>query len=341
MNRCDGKGHLVESIAVLPADPTDLHVDGLPIVGCSRIRCGSCNALVRHVDGYAFRTREDVSRQDLGALYDTRDLTTSPLLHQTEPGFRLYLCRCGRWLETSWHALYNPDPDHFTDPDLSWTCDGHPEVDLPHDIDGVRVASPADLKDLATRGFRGFSPPRARSADIERGAWLIRLHARLAAPHKPVLESAALAAVDDPDPSARGRALAFLRAVPSETASAHLVSLLEGDRRAIAGVADPITGFTPDKTLEHSVWRTLAPAIAAGGRARELARADALAGRVCRALYDVLASRDTQWLLDHLDDVARAGRTHGTDLVDSLGQLPFGSPINASRARVKSLLGLT
>jgi hypothetical protein len=339
MNVCLDSGYLVSAKQALPSDPTEFGVPRLPFVGCNRLRCNRCGATVRTCDGYAFATRDDQSQPTLSGLYDTADLTTSPLLHQTLPSFRLYLCRCSRWLETSEHALQIDDPDWFTDPKMPWACDGHPYVEPPHDIDGVRVTSTEELRALISRGFAGFVPPRTRPDDPP-AVWLVRLHARLAPSLKPYVEQEALAALEKA-PDAKARAFAFFFRAPNDQANARILTMLERDRATLAVIPDAITTISIDKTLDHSAWRVLQSAIGADGPVRTLARAHALAGHGCRTLYSGLASGDASWLLEHLEDVARAAGTQASALLASLHQLPTGSPITKSENRIKAVLGIS
>lgn len=146
MNRCAKSGCLVNATLPLPTDPTEVYVARLPPLGCSRLRCVQCGVAVRNAPGIAFLSRDDVTPSLLAGLYELAEMTASPLLGPTHPDYRLYLCRCRRWLEIRDHEIGNAGPDDPTSPDLPWRCDGHPEIEIPHDIHGVRVASVAELQ---------------------------------------------------------------------------------------------------------------------------------------------------------------------------------------------------
>lgn len=337
MNTCAGSGFLVDGSQALPTDPSELDVDGLPIVGCSRLRCQRCRKPVRDAIGLAFATPAELPAGQLAALYDTADLASSPLLQRGTPTWRLYLCRCARWLETSRHACVVADPDD-TDPDMAWRCDGHPALALPHDLDGVTVTSADDLRALVTRGLHDVAPPRTRAADLVRAEWIARLHARLAAPHASVVEAAALACLDDPAARTRALALRFFDTVPSDRARKRVLELVERDPRLFAGVADPVTTIEVDTTLEHTAWRILAPLVASPTRVRELARAAALAGTANVAVYDALARHDSAWLTGHAEAIARAAPQLVDDLLGSFAQFPEGVPIRATRDRVRKAI---
>jgi hypothetical protein len=337
MNNCARNGFLVDATSPLTEDPTDLQVEGLPVVGCSRVRCDRCGALVRNAPGLAFKTRDDVAAPQLAALYASADLTSSALLHQTRPEWRLYLCKCARWLETSHHGCAEPDPDDG-DPDMPWRCEGHPLISLPHDLDGVVVASKDELRELAVRGFHDVAPPRVRPADKVRGEWLARLYVRLSPGDAEVVAAVVLASVEDPAPRTRALALRVLYHLPLDQGRARLLALMDGDRSLFAGVADEVTTISVDKTLEHTIWRILAPLVGSEGRARDLARAEALAGTASVAIYDVLARHDSGWVTSHGVELARAASDRIQELFDSFAQFPQGVPIRALRERIQQAL---
>lgn len=334
MNLCANSGYLVDASTTVPTDPTDFHVADLAVVGCNKLHCQRCKAEIRHAVGLAFRERADYPEKVLTALYATADLATSALLHDSGQPWRLYLCKCNRWLETAKHACDTPDPSD-TDPQMPWECAGHPQITLPHDFDGVQIATRAELHGLAVRGLRDFHPPRARAVDIPHSAWLCRLPARLDPDDAAVVIDAALEALGDPDPRARARALELFSVVASDAARDKLMAMLGGDRSGFAGVPNNLTRWTTDKTLEESAWRVLAPAIANGGPARELARTDALAGRASRVVFGGLALGDSEWLAENAERIARVAPNRVEDLVFGIVQLPLSMPIKALRDQAR------
>ncbi len=338
MNRCARNGYLVNATYTLPSDPTDLDVEYLPTIGCSRIRCSACGAIVRNWSGLAFATKEDVPASTIAKLYELTDLSASPLIHPTQPAFRLYLCRCSCWLESSEHALAEPDRDLFTDPHLPWHCDGHPIIQLPHDLDGERIATRAELRAVADRGFRGDTPPRTRDPDRVRARWLVRLYVRLAPADASIVLAAAVAALEDADPRARSLALRFLERVPSEDARARLFDLLQQRGELFVDVPDDNVLFKADSTLEDTAWRVVAPLVARADAPRTAARVAAQSGRASRAIFDALAAHDSGWLVEHLDDIARAAPGRAGDLVDSLARLPTEARNPANETRIRSAL---
>jgi hypothetical protein len=303
MNRCGEGGWLVHGEARIPTDDTDFHVDNLPVVGCSRLRCPACGQVVRNAAGYAFASQT----QDVAAVHATPELTT--VLAKTQPRLRLYLCRCRHFLEQHQHRLEEPDPDHTTDPGTPWRCEGHPLVTLPHDIDGVVVAEDA-IAELVRRNFGGWSPPGAAPAAQKGARWAARLHGRLrgtAAEER--VAAAAAALLDDPSPLARAHALHFFYFVRVPVGLRRILALLEGDRAPLAGVADPVSEVKTygQPTLEESAWRDLYWVVGNLERARQLARRDATTpGRASGAVYDALAQHDMPWLVEHAEEVVRA-----------------------------------
>src|SRR5262249_34297747 len=151
-----------------------------------------CKVPVRNAPGLSFKSKADVPAAQLAALYDTPDLASSDLLVKSEPKYRLYLCRCRRWLETDATALLDPDPDPRTSPTMPWLCAGHPVLELPHEIAGTTVTTDAELRTLAERGFRGITPARVRASDRRRAEWLTRLFVRLTPTRAPVVAEAAI-----------------------------------------------------------------------------------------------------------------------------------------------------
>jgi hypothetical protein len=322
---------------VLPGDATELDVDGLPVLGCNRIQCHRCNVRVRSVPGYAFRTPDDVSAAQLKTLFETPDPTESPLLQPTQASWRLYFCTCSRWLEQAEHGCEEPDPDPLQDPTMPWGCEGHPQITLPHDINGTRVATAAELRGVVQRALAGAPPPHARPADTAHGTWLIRLYIRLQPAERAVVLPEVRAALDDPDPLTRGRALAFFVEIADPAAQTKLVSILDGDRKLFAEIPDEITAAPGDKTLEQTIWRVLAPAVAVSGPARAIARADALKGRGSYALYAALAFGDSGFVINNLEDLAKAAPEHVAALSGSLMNLPRGSKVPELRAKLARL----
>lgn len=312
MNVCDLGGYVVDANVALPTDPIDHDAGNLPVMGCTRIQCSQCGAAVRNVAGRNLRSEGT----DLRQLYALEDLTTSPAVYAAAIT-RLYLCKCRSWFEVEGnHALDDPDLEPAYATHLPWRCSGHPIAALPHDFDGVTVTF-ENLGELITRALHGWTPPAARREDKARSWWAARMYMRLAkTPSQDVVPAAAATCLDDADPQARARALQFFATTPVPVGSQRALELFDTDRALFAGVPDPITTVRGDTTLDDTVWRVIASLVRTPGRARELARAEAIApGKGRLALYAALASGDAEWVAEHAEEIARATPTRVDDLI--------------------------
>lgn len=322
MSFCFRNGYLVDGRRPLPDDPTELQVSGLPVVGCNQLVCRKCGAVVRHALGRSFRGKHDV---DIAAVYAHDDFTKSPEIGVAiNDNYRLYICRCSRWLETEEHSLGEPEPDE-DDPQVQWACTGHPTLAVPGSIDGAAVASQAELAALATRALHGQFPKGVRSGDKPDAIWLVRLYSRLAAADGNALVDAAIAGLEDSDATARGRAVWFFEHVHDEAGLTHVASLLDGAQLPAS--------------LEAAVWRAVGPLVARGGRAQQRARAEATKqGRGSKDLYQMLATWDGAWLSANAGDVARATPAQRDALIGSFARLPSSIDGDATRDRVRLAL---
>jgi len=198
ISTCPCSGYQVGAQREVPEDPTDLAVEGLPIIGCNRLRCLRCGVPVRN--------------------------SVSPEALRADPGPRVYSCDCRTWREYGVQALEDDDPETFrASPDVPWECEGHPAIVPPHDIDGGFAGSQAELVTLARRAVHGEYPPRTRSADTAKGDWLVRFRARLHPANAAAVTSAVTDYLDDPDPHTRARALHFFTHVWDRAAQQRLL----------------------------------------------------------------------------------------------------------------------
>jgi len=312
MNLCDLGGHVVDASVALPTDPIDHDAGSLPVMGCTRIQCRACGAPVRSVAGRNLRGQDD----DLRPLYELEDLASSSAVYAIATT-RLYLCRCRSYAEVQGsHALDDPELEPPYAPNVPWRCAGHPLAELPHDFDGVTVTA-ENLGELVTRSLHGWTPPTARPEDHGSSWWVARMYMRLSqTPWQGAVPTAAAACLDAADPQARARALQFFATSRLEVGTQRALELFDTDRRLFADVPDPITPVRGDTTLEDTLWRVLAPLVSTPGRARELARADALApGKGRAALYAALASGDATWVAEHAESIARATPARVDELI--------------------------
>ena len=314
---CQYSGTLVDATHTLPADPSDYGIAWLPVVGCTRLRCAHCHQLVRTVTGVRFVNEN--AKVDLAELFALEDLAASPLLKKAGQG-RLYLCRCRRHLENDKRAVDDPEDRSTGQANVPWACEGHPPLTLPADVDGRQLTGASDAAAAVVAALGGTFPPGARKADQRRAYWPARLYLRVADdPVKEAIARAVAERMSDADPAVRSRAIQFFVSAEHPLGAARALELLLGDRALFAGVPDAHTGIRGDKTLEESLWRVAGPLIAAPGRARELARAEALAPRRgSGALYDALAAGDGEWLRANRDAVQAAASDAARPALDKL-----------------------
>ncbi len=154
-NFCTAEGCLVGMRYPLASDPTEYELaGGAGIVGCTRIRCSICNSYVRAEPGW------------------------NP---ESEAG-RRYQCNCtidprgGIWVEASVKYLEHESEEYA----LPWSCDGHPLVEMPFELDGESIEQTTDFLALVTRTLAGWAPAAARPVERETPAgWALKLWGRL------------------------------------------------------------------------------------------------------------------------------------------------------------------
>lgn len=155
----------MDATKALPVDPAVLQVDGLPVVGCGRLRCDRCRVAVRNVTRMTV-VRSELTDAEHAALYERQDLASSALLRPGYNHFRLYVCRCSHWLETSERSCSELKPDRppflyddseapqreHASPGPSWQCAGHPQSAIPHDPGVLAVASQTKPRVASAKG---------------------------------------------------------------------------------------------------------------------------------------------------------------------------------------------
>jgi hypothetical protein len=106
--------------ALLPDDPRVAYEGGQPLVGCSRVLCGECGKVVRHVDQRRVPSPH-ASKQLVEALFDAEHPEELPTLLAKPSAdlHRAYFCRC-TWVDTQ-GAIW------LRYSDVPWACGGHPE----------------------------------------------------------------------------------------------------------------------------------------------------------------------------------------------------------------------
>jgi hypothetical protein len=220
LHDCDDGGYVVAADIVVPDDPTD-YQSGAAILGCSRLRCDRCGSVVRQLAGFDCPNLQ----AHLKRLDETPDWTTLDIVRPFSPG-RLYACRCLGWLESSYHACGDPEPDASAgDPSLPWRCAGHPVATLPVTVDGEVIDADTDLAALVARILGGWSPDIAPPpSPWSPAAWLYRVRRRLAdLPIARALAEAVAACLDDP--VRRAGAIAYYCGFPRDPGFARVLAL--------------------------------------------------------------------------------------------------------------------
>jgi hypothetical protein len=117
---CDNGGLLVGTAHAIPDDPRAAYREGGALLGCNRLRCARCGAMVRHFDRVQL-TRELLSGDEYAALWSAADPTSFALLRAAPvPTVRFYFCECFNFHTAG--AVSAPSRE-----DADWSCAGHPQ----------------------------------------------------------------------------------------------------------------------------------------------------------------------------------------------------------------------
>lgn len=316
---CHHKGYLINARHSLPESMSAHDNAWLPTIGCSNLRCLRCGAMVRSATGIAFATKNDVALEQLAALYEMPDLLQSPLIHQTQSSWRLYLCRCDRWLEINETALEPPDPDDAAG--KPWRCAGHTLATLPYRDEGVKIANVEALREFTQHGLRNELAPPVCEVDRENIYWLLRLHSQLEPDMAMKMTEEAANNLAEKDAVVLARSLWFLFFTATSAIREQVFMLIENKSDSLLlSVPVGLTRF--DKTLADLAWTVVGCLFAEEGRARDYARAQAMVGHMSKAMLDPLAIYDSDWLLQHLEDIALSSPAKAGLLIDCLVHLP-------------------
>jgi hypothetical protein len=103
----------------LPSDPTVAYEGTPPLIGCNRLFCSACGAVVRHTDSRSTTSNAPPPKADLEKLYESSDPASSPLLDSAPiyKDTRTYFCRC-EWAATAIVRF-------AASLDAPWQCGGH------------------------------------------------------------------------------------------------------------------------------------------------------------------------------------------------------------------------
>ena len=178
MNLCSGDGTLAPARYAIPTDPAVLHWAGsTDVTPCSTVACSACGCAVRSVDNARF----DGGPDNVEALYELSDPFQSPEM-TTSPQSRVYFCRCSFFDCSASMGLFLRYEVPQLELPKSWTCSGHPTLDLPTEIDGVTVPDTVHWGCLLIATFRRPIDPE----DTQRWPlWVERVYGRLAGtPHR-------------------------------------------------------------------------------------------------------------------------------------------------------------
>jgi hypothetical protein len=250
---CADGGLLVESRTRLPSDPCEYYrPDARILVGCNRLRCERCNEPVRSEPDLSLKPNVPADPAVLYASESWRDL---PFIRRSSE-VRLYTCRCTTWLAANNNSIVN-DHDSPTDPNVPWSCAGHPVPELPVTLGELTIGVDTDFAQVVEKILAGACPRalQSRPSSLAEGPslWLGWLYAYLARlPLADHLSSAIGERIDDPDPVTVGRALCFFLRFPRAVGFERVVARAEVAPERIA-VGYPI----PEYYDALTVWDVL------------------------------------------------------------------------------------
>lgn len=181
------------------------------VVGCSRLRCDDCGAVVVNVLGRELA--EGVQPRD--AYWEPGGAPSSELVVPTRwANKRLYCCRCTERQEMSYTSTQPSPPYDYMDPlPLNWRCAGHPA--LPRHLDGTDQLAVAEqlLGSPSEQGKKYLAAEELqlmlRAADAELHATLLALLQETLVKDEGLRLARALATVDA-EPAAFIRQLAAI-----------------------------------------------------------------------------------------------------------------------------------
>ena len=286
---CEARGLLVDGDTRLLTDPCEYFQEGVWIqVGCGRLRCSNCESWVRSgPPGLGPKINESF---DVRVLYAATDWSALPFIVERSSlhaRMRLYACKCNYWEATTVDPLEN-DHDHDSDPNLPWSCAGHPVPQLPIALTDFTIDAQTDAADLVTRILNGSCPRPLERKDAlgpEPAIWLAWLYVYLKGlPLADKLSSAIADRLEDAEPLVVGRVLYFFAKFPRAAGIEKLVARAEADLHRVA-LGYPI----PEARSAPTLWSVLIAVLEQKPRARDAidARCEAL---IKRLLVEPLSS---------------------------------------------------
>ena len=288
---CANGGLLVDGTTRLAVDPCEYYDEAVrELVGCSRLRCTKCNAWVR--TGPPGLVPSEVP--DLATMYGVEDWSSVSILRRAEAAQppRLYACRCAWWVATRADCIEN-DHDSEYDPDVPWTCQGHPLPELPITLGDLKVGTGTDWAALVDKILRGSCPRRLQrenSVGDEPGVWLVWLYVYLRGLPVAAKLSAAIAnRVSDSDPHVVGRVLYFFTTFARADGVEGVIARAEADVHRVA-VGYPI----PEHHIAPTLWNVLLSRLEQRTKSRDAldARVDALVRKILLIPLSSLSHED-------------------------------------------------
>jgi len=255
LRSCGPSALLVGGEHRLPADPCEYNGEYGIGPGCNNLRCQACGARVRH-GAAGVRLRDDRPPGSVATLYATEDWTSLPFIAAGSSRWRLYACACRWWEEASEHLLDN-DRESPGDPDLPWSCGGHPPPTLPVTLGDLVISTETDWPAIVERIFAGACPRRLERDDQGPAVWLSWLHGYLAG--LPVARALARAVgdrIDDRDERVVGAVLLFYRRFPAAEGFDRVVSRAEADLGAVLS-----TWTVPEHAYRPRPWDVMIAAL--------------------------------------------------------------------------------
>jgi hypothetical protein len=319
MNFCLPNAYLVSAQGVIPSDASDYNSSNLPTLGCSRLHCRRCQRPVRNLAGRM--APRELTPAELSDLYALADPISSPLLLPAGKG-RLYFCACEMWLERETHVLNESDPGP-SDPLMSWHCQGHPIVSLPHTFEGMHVTDGAQLLGLFKAALQGIPPAGCDPDTAKDGLYATRLFMRMKNhPVAPSLARCADPLLAAPDVQTRANVLQFYIRAEDAQGRALVLQTLQQSPELLGLEPCSATGLYACSTLSDLAWLCLRSQKPASPAAQELARREALKPHHARVqLYLYLEEFDSSWMLQHAEEIVVGSPEQAAELVQRIGWL--------------------
>ena len=206
---CGDSALLVGGERRLLEDPCEYNTRYSRGPGCNNIRCDSCGEKIRYGPPGVRLDGDGRTPADMPAMYATSDWTTLPFVIMGSASWRLYICKCKCWQETTEALLVN-DQDSPSDPNLPWRCGGHVAPSLPVSLGTLTIGEDTDWPALVQRILSGECPRRLEHKDQGPTEWLDWLYEYLS--ELPAAENLAMAVserISDPDDDVVSAVLQF------------------------------------------------------------------------------------------------------------------------------------